>query len=199
MQTIKGKIAKVEVVKGNSAQPSPAPIVMSEAVERPEILEGRSYKIKPNDHAYYITISDIWLNRGTEHEVIRPYEIFINTKDMSAFMWIAGLSRMISAVMRKGGDLHFVIEELLAVHDPNGGYWAKGSYVPSIVAGIGQVIDQHLKWLNGEAVASSDVSVPTSDPTNRTVLPQCPKCMNFTMVVQEGCATCTSCAYSKCG
>ena len=126
-----------------------APQQMHERLERPEALEGTTYKVKPPDHvsrdALYVTINDIVLNAGTDHELRRPFEIFITSKNMDHFQWIVALTRIISAVFRKGGDITFLVEELRSVFDPAGGYWKRGGkYVPSLVAEIGDVIERHL-------------------------------------------------------
>ena len=123
-------------------------IHMHERVERPERLEGHTYKIKSPlfEHALYVTINDIVLNADTEHELRRPYEIFVNSKNMEHFQWTVALTRIMSAVFRKGGDVTFLVEELKAVFDPRGGYFkAGGVYMPSIVAELGVVIEDHLK------------------------------------------------------
>jgi len=123
-------------------------IQMHEKVERPETLVGATYKIKSPlfEHALYVTINDIVLNQGTEYELRRPFEIFINSKNMDHFQWIVALTRIMSAVFRKGGDVTFLVEELKAVFDPRGGYFkAGGVYMPSIVAELGAVIEQHMK------------------------------------------------------
>lgn len=115
---------------------------MNETIPRPEILTGKTYKLKPpgSDHAFYITINDISIENKTY-----PYEIFIQSKDMSHYQWSVALTRTLSAVFRKGGELQFLIKELKEVFDPKGGYWAKGGkYVPSLVAGIGYILEEHL-------------------------------------------------------
>ncbi len=125
-------------------------IHMHEKVERPGTLIGATYKIKSPlfEHSLYVTINDIVLNAGTEHELRRPFEIFINSKNMEHFQWIVALTRIMSAVFRKGGDVTFLVEELKAVFDPRGGYFkAGGVYMPSIVAELGYVIEQHLKMI----------------------------------------------------
>src|SRR6478736_5031598 len=123
-------------------------IQMHEKVERPDTLIGATYKIKSPlfEHALYVTINDIVLNQGTEYEMRRPFEIFINSKNMDHFQWIVALTRIMSAVFRKGGDVTFLVEELKAVFDPRGGYFkAGGVYMPSIVAELGAVVEQHMK------------------------------------------------------
>src|ERR671911_1852853 len=123
---------------------------MHEKLERPEVLIGSTYKIKTpvSDHAMYLTINDIMLNEGTEHEHRRPFEIFINSKNLDHFQWIVALTRIISAVFRKGGDVAFLTEELKAVFDPRGGYWQPGGkFMPSIVAELGYVIERHLQTI----------------------------------------------------
>jgi len=131
------------------AMPATAEVIqMHEKVERPDTLIGATYKIKSPlfEHALYVTINDIVLNQGTEHELRRPFEIFINSKNMDHFQWIVALTRIMSAVFRKGGDVTFLVEELKAVFDPRGGYFkAGGVYMPSIVAELGAIIEQHLK------------------------------------------------------
>lgn len=125
-------------------------IHMHEQIERPEVLVGATYKIKSPlfEHALYVTINDIVLNQGTEHELRRPFEIFINSKSMDHFQWIVALTRIMSAVFRKGGDVTFLVEELKAVFDPRGGYFkAGGVYMPSIVAELGAVVEQHLRFI----------------------------------------------------
>ncbi|MDZ4812237.1 MAG: NrdJb [Pseudomonadota bacterium] len=125
-------------------------IRMSEAIERPDVLIGSTYKIKSPlfEHALYVTLNDIVLNPGTAHELRRPFEIFINSKNMDHFQWIVALTRIMSAVFRKGGDVTFVVEEMKAVFDPRGGYFkAGGVYMPSIVAEIGAVVEEHMKMI----------------------------------------------------
>ena len=126
----------------------PAIVQMHEAIERPEMLLGSTYKIKSPlvEHAFYVTINDIILNPGTEHELRRPFEVFINSKSMEHFQWIVALTRIMSAVFRKGGDVTFLVEEMKAVSDPKGGYFkAGGVYMPSLVAELGFVVEEHLK------------------------------------------------------
>lgn len=129
--------------------PPPLAIVqMHESLERPEMLVGSTYKVKSPlaEHAIYVTINDMVLNQGTPHEQRRPFEMFVNSKNMDQFQWIVALTRIMSAVFRKGGDVTFLVEELRAVFDPRGGYFKPGGvYMPSIVAELGAVIEQHLK------------------------------------------------------
>ncbi|MGL6291305.1 MAG: NrdJb [Silanimonas sp.] len=158
--TKKIKSYSVATPDDKAASPAPAPVAavpplptaeiiqMHERVERPETLVGATYKIKSPlfEHALYVTINDIVLNPGTEHELRRPFELFINSKNMEHFQWIVAITRIASAVFRKGGDVTFLAEEMKAVFDPRGGYFkAGGVYMPSIVAEIGDVIEQHLK------------------------------------------------------
>jgi hypothetical protein len=128
--------------------PTAEVIQMHEQIERPEVLVGSTYKIKSPlfEHSLYVTINDIVLNAGTEHELRRPFEVFINSKNMEHFQWIVALTRIMSAVFRKGGDVTFLVEELKAVFDPRGGYFKSGGvYMPSIVAELGAVVEQHMK------------------------------------------------------
>ena len=156
------KIKSYAVMKPEDAQAEPTPaqavvaagppiaeiIQMHEKVERPEYLVGATYKIKSPlvEHAMYVTINDIVLNHGTNHEMRRPFEVFINSKNMDHFQWVVAITRIMSAVFRKGGDVTFLVEEMKAVFDPRGGYFkAGGVYMPSIVAEIGSVVEEHLK------------------------------------------------------
>ena len=131
-----------------AAEPEDNVIQMHERIKRPEVLVGSTYKIKPPlvEHAMYVTINDIVLNPGTEHEQRRPFEIFINSKSMEHFQWIVALTRIMSAVFRKGGDVTFLVEEMKAVFDPRGGYFKGGGvYMPSLVADLGGIVEDHLK------------------------------------------------------
>ena len=174
-------------------------VYMSEPLDRPNELEGNTYKVKwpDSEHALYITINDIVLNGHR-----RPYEVFLNSKNMEHFAWTVALTRMISAVFRRGGDVSFVVEELKAVFDPRGGAWIKGKYIPSILAAIGGVIEQHMiatGFIAGEGMGLK------SDPQAQVVgldLPRgkaCPSCGQYDMRMVEGCMTCASCGHSKCG
>jgi hypothetical protein len=191
---------------------------MHENVERPEVLLGSTYKIKTpqSEHALYITINDIILNPDTEHEERRPYEVFINSKNMEHFQWVLALTRVISAVFRKGGDACFLVEEMKAVFDPRGGYFKKGGvFMPSLVAEIGYAIESHLKHIGmikpeamsdrqkqflaekrREFEAQHGDSGDTGFP-DKAVL--CAKCSTKAMVLMDGCMTCLNCGESKCG
>ncbi len=140
--------ATVESAPAAIEAPRADVIQMHERVERPEVLVGSTYKVKSPlfEHALYVTINDIVLNPGTRHESRRPFEIFVNSKNMDHFQWVVAITRIMSAVFRKGGDVTFLVEELKAVFDPRGGYFkAGGVYMPSIVAEIGAVVEDHLK------------------------------------------------------
>jgi len=144
------KAAPAAVAAAPKEAPKAEVIQMHESLERPETLVGSTYKIKSPlfEHALYVTVNDIVLNAGTPHEQRRPFEIFINSKNMDHFQWIVALTRIISAVFRKGGDVTFLVEEMKAVFDPRGGYFKPGGiYMPSIVAEIGAVIERHMKMI----------------------------------------------------
>ena len=196
------KKAAPEVISHNGEEPQ-APhgdvIYMSEPLDRPEELEGATYKIKwpDSEHALYITINDLVVSGHR-----RPFEVFINSKNMEHFAWTVALTRMISAVFRRGGDVSFVVEELKAVFDPRGGAWMGGKYIPSILAAIGGVIEQHLVatgFIAGEGLGLK------SDPQAKVVgLDQprgkaCGSCGQYDLRMVEGCMTCGSCGHSKCG
>ena len=225
------KAAALEASREKEERSKAKVIRMTEQVKRPEgmeSLEGSTYKVKTPlfDHAMYVTINDIILNGGTEHESRRPFEIFINSKNMDHFQWIVALTRLMSAVFRKGGDVVFLAEELQAVFDPKGGYFKPGGeFMPSIVAEIGAVIEHHLQKIGlmekdelseqqllileekrAEAEVAAQKKVPADAngqageeiayPASATL---CNKCHTKAVVVMDNCATCLSCGYSKCG
>ena len=151
MKVIDKKITDIAIKKPQSeAGQGPDIERMHEKFQRPESLEGCTYKINTplSDHALYITINDVVLNPGTDHELRRPFEIFINSKNLEHFQWVVALTRVISAVFRKGGDVTFLVEELKAVFDPQGGYFKPGGrFMPSLVAEIGDAIETHMKHI----------------------------------------------------
>ncbi|MFC4217147.1 adenosylcobalamin-dependent ribonucleoside-diphosphate reductase [Pseudophaeobacter arcticus] len=174
-------------------------VYMSEPLDRPQSLEGHTYKLKwpDSEHAIYLTINDVIIS---DHR--RPFEVFINSKNMEHYAWTLALTRMISAVFRRGGDVSFVVEELKAVFDPRGGAWVQGKYIPSILAAIGGVIETHMVktgFLEGEGMGLK--SDPQAEVVNLNA-PRgkaCPSCGQFDMQMIEGCMTCRSCGHSKCG
>ena len=183
-------------------------VQMNPLLQRPQELPGVTYKVKHpmSEHALYITINDILVNEGTELEYRRPFEIFINSKNMENFAWIVALTRVISAVFRQGGDLHFLVEELRSVFDPRGGYWKPGGrYVPSIVAEIGECIETHLKFIGmiSEKFTSDEIKEKRhkieASPAGMHGAKICPKCSQVALVQLEGCDTCLECGYSHCG
>lgn len=200
--------------KPATAPPGPpaegAVVYMTRPLDRPEALPGRTYKVRwpDSDHALYITVNDI-LQDGRR----RPFEIFINSKNMEHYAWTVALTRMVSAVFRRGGDVSFVVEELKAVFDPRGGHWMDGRYVPSLLAAIGETIEKHMiaiGFLPGQGQeatveparaavlsAPSGAAGPADPPAAR--LAQCPRCAQPTLVRQEGCDLCANCGWSKCG
>jgi ribonucleoside-diphosphate reductase alpha chain len=199
-----------------AASPRPADIFeaggvvyMTQPLSRPEALPGQTYKLNwpESEHALYITLNDI-VQDGRR----RPFEVFINSKNMEHFAWTVALTRMISAVFRRGGDVSFVVEEMKAVFDPRGGAWMGGRYVPSLLAAIGDVIERHMidigflpRESTERGVTARVVNLPAPDPQGLPVPPaaarmaQCPKCGEAALIRIEGCDQCTSCDYSKCG
>lgn len=192
---------------------------MNESISRPDALMGTTYKIKPpvSDHAFYITINDVLLNEGTEYEQIHPYEVFINSKSLDHYAWVVAMTRVISAVFRKGGDATFLVEELKAVFDPKGGYFKPGTgqYMPSIVAEIGFVIETHMKRI-GMIKEKTDVhqqrylaekkaqmAADNTEETTSSAFPEnaimCQKCHQKSVITMDGCMTCLNCGDSKCG
>lgn len=219
---ISDKITGYEVVKNEEPKAPESNVVqMHEKLERPELLAGTTYKIKTplTEHALYVTINDIILNPGTEHERRRPFEIFINSKNMDHFQWVVALTRVISAVFRKGGDVTFLVEELHSVFDPRGGYFKKGRYTPSIVAELGDVIEKHLKMIGllpadpidehrKQFIAEKRAEVASrtggkSDADANGEFPSdaqlCSKCSTKAVIRMDGCVTCLNCGDSKCG
>jgi hypothetical protein len=196
-------------------------VQMHEKVERPEMLIGATYKIKTphSDHALYVTINDIVLNPGTAHELRRPFEIFVNSKNMEHFQWILALTRIMSAVFRKGGDVTFLVEEMRSVFDPKGGYFKKGGrFVPSLVAEIGDVLESHMRMIGllrddsadaglraqlaakraeyEQTLLQAERSAPDEFPDSAAL---CQKCLTKAMVRMDNCLTCLNCGESKCG
>ena len=172
-------------------------VYLSEPLERPSTLEGQTYKVKwpGSEHALYITINDVVI---AGHR--RPFEVFINSKNMEHFAWTVALTRMISAVFRRGGDISFVVEELKAVFDPRGGAWMEGKYIPSILAAIGGVIENHLisiGFIEGEGLGLK--SDPKAEGMLASKARACSSCGSFELRMVEGCMTCASCGFSKCG
>jgi len=209
--------SSVVVTKQKASVPTE---VMCEEYARPDVLMGSTYKIKTplSDHALYITINDTLLNQGTIHEERRPFEIFINSKNMDHFQWIVALTRVISAVFRLGGDCTFLVEELKAVFDPKGGYFKSGGrFMPSLVADIGDAIETHFtmiglleekkldesqqafinekrRELDGKKNVSQ-LAEESGFPVNASL---CTKCHTKAVVFNDGCMTCLSCGDSKC-
>ncbi|HWT96860.1 MAG TPA: adenosylcobalamin-dependent ribonucleoside-diphosphate reductase [Terriglobales bacterium] len=186
-------------------------VYMTQPLDRPEALPGQTYKVRwpESDHAIYITLNDI-IQDGRR----RPFEVFINSKNMEHYAWTVGLTRMISAVFRRGGDVSFVVEELKAVFDPRGGSWVGGRYVPSLLAAIGEVIERHMIDIGFIPDPAKDRAAIEHMAARKVVnladgqgngdggtrkLAHCPKCNSPSLIRQEGCDLCTSCGYSKCG
>ena len=216
-----GMAPENEVIAGAEGSASNV-IQMHEKLERPEMLIGSTYKIKTplSEHALYVTINDIVLNPETPYEKRRPFEIFINSKNMDHFQWIVALTRIISAVFRKGGDATFLVEELRSVFDPQGGYFKRGGkYTPSLVAEIGDAIEAHMKMIG--MILEDDLddhqqklvddkrqeyesrNQPNPEDRSTTGFPAearlCSKCQTKAVVLLDGCMTCLNCGDSKCG
>ena len=196
-------------------------IRMHERLERPEMLIGSTYKVKTpvSDHAMYVTINDIILNEGTVHEKRRPFEIFINSKNLDHYQWIVALTRIISAVFRKGGDVAFLVDELTAGFDPRGGYWQPGGrFMPSIIAELGYVVEKHLVLIGlmtapeldagqqqmiAEKRAEFEEAQKQQDAFSKSDYPEgaqlCVKCSTAAVIMMDGCMTCLCCGESRCG
>jgi len=200
-------------------------VQLGEPLSRPDKLVGNTYKIKTpvTEHALYITINDVVMNEGTPQEHRRPFEIFINSKNMDHFQWIVALTRVMSAVFRKGGDVTFLVEELHSVFDPSGGYFKKGGkYIPSLVAEIGEVVEQHLQEIGmlkksepdqhqkklieekrAEYLAKQSDDTSSAGELTAEGFPKgaqlCNKCQTKAAIIMDGCLTCLNCGESKCG
>lgn len=225
---IDNKIVGYKVLKDDAEATQDAPVAseeennvvqMHEKVERPDTLLGSTYKIKTplSEHALYITVNDIILNEGTEHELRRPFEVFINSKSMDHFQWIVALTRIISAVFRKGGDVTFLVEELRSVFDPAGGYFKKGGkFMSSLVAEIGDVLESHMRMIGliketgpdkhqqklideKKAEFKQKQTQKDSDGEFPASASLCSKCQTKAMIQMDNCLTCLNCGESKCG
>jgi len=222
---VTGKEESPEAAQAPAAEPAPEPqdkiVQLHEKLQRPEMLIGSTYKVKTplSEHALYVTINDIVLNSGTANELRRPFEIFINSKNMDHFQWIVALTRIVSAVFRKGGDVTFLVEELRSVFDPRGGYFKKGGkYMPSLVAEIGDAIechmrmigllkddglDEHQQKLVAEKRAQFEAASSMAGTSDNSDFPEgaqlCAKCHTKAAIVMDGCLTCLNCGESKCG
>jgi ribonucleoside-diphosphate reductase alpha chain len=196
---VTGAVLAAEPVRTGGTERSDGVVYMTDPLERPESLQGRTYKLvwPDSDHAIYITVNDI-----ADGSRRRPFEVFINSKNMEHYAWTVALTRMISAVFRRGGDVSFVVEELKAVFDPRGGQWMDGKYVPSLLAAIGEVIERHMIDIGflpapearGDGLRESFLRQAVGGERLR----QCPKCGAAGLTRQEGCDVCIACGYSKC-
>jgi hypothetical protein len=197
-------------------------VQIGEPLDRPEKITGSTYKVKTpvTEHALYITINDVVMNEGTPQEHRRPFEIFINSKNMDHFQWIVALTRVMSAVFRKGGDVTFLVEELKSVFEPSGGYFKKGGkFVPSLVAEIGEVVEQHLqnigmlkkpgldehqqKLVDEKRTEYYEKHAKKDEEMTAEGFPKgsqlCGKCNTKAAIIMDGCLTCLNCGESKCG
>jgi len=208
-----------EAIKKEGTKPAEI-FQLGDPLSRPDQITGSTYKVKTpvTEHALYITINDVLMNEGTEQEHRRPFEIFVNSKNMEHFQWIVALTRVMSAVFRKGGDITFLVEELESVFDPNGGYYKKGGkYIPSLVAELGQVVEQHLINIGmlqkqnpdehqQNLIAEKKADFVKKNPNgldSDTGFPSgsqlCKKCNVKASIMMDGCLTCLNCGESKCG
>ena len=208
-----------EPEKNESAEEASNVFQLGEPLDRPEKITGTTYKVKTpvTDHAFYITINDVVMNEDTPQEHRRPFEIFVNSKNMEHFQWIVALTRVMSAVFRKGGDVTFLVEELESVFDPSGGYYKKGGkYIPSLVAELGHVVETHLENIGmlkssepdqhqkklidekkDEYLKKNQNSLDASGFPKDAQL--CAKCQTKAAILMDGCLTCLNCGESKCG
>jgi hypothetical protein len=214
------KLVEVKAPVGRETSEDGKVVRMHEKLDRPEMLRGSTYKVKTpvDDHAMYVTINDIVLNMDTEHESQRPFEIFVNSKNLDHYQWIVALTRIMSAVFRKGGDVTFIVDELKAVFDPRGGYWQPGGkYMPSIIAELGHIVEKHLQYIGLLPKEQLDDHQRQLIETKRKEYEEskkqtdafardmpagaqmCGKCHDKSVILMDGCMTCLSCGDSKCG
>jgi hypothetical protein len=215
------KLVEVKAPVGRETSEDGKVVRMHEKLDRPEMLRGSTYKVKTpvDDHAMYVTINDIVLNMDTEHESQRPFEIFVNSKNLDHYQWIVALTRIMSAVFRKGGDVTFIVDELKAVFDPRGGYWQPGGkYMPSIIAELGHIVEKHLQYIGMLPQNTLDEhqrklidskrqeyedSKRQQDAFSVNEFPDgsqmCGKCNAMAVIMMDGCMTCLGCGDSKCG
>ncbi|CAN1486343.1 hypothetical protein MCETALH18_00077 [Methylophilaceae bacterium] len=216
------KDAEVKAAELEAHKAATKVVQLGEPLSRPDKLVGNTYKIKTpvTEHALYITINDVIMNEDTPQEHRRPFEIFINSKNMEHFQWIVALTRVMSAVFRKGGDVTFLVEELKSVFEPSGGYFKKGGkFVPSLVAEIGEVVEQHLqeigmlkkpgldqhqqKLVDEKKAEYLEKHAKAGDEVTAEGFPKgaqlCAKCNTKAAIVMDGCLTCLNCGESKCG
>jgi ribonucleoside-diphosphate reductase alpha chain len=204
---VRGAVLEVKAAESVPAVPEHD---TSKPLDRPDAVPGQTYKLRwpESDHAIYITVNDIEVKNPDGSLKRRPFEVFINSKNMEHYAWTVALTRMISAVFRRGGDVGFVVEELKAVFDPRGGQWMNGRYVPSLLAAIGGVMEEHMITIgflasdkvgtaSDEAVEPDNV-VHLDTPVRDKRFRACPKCGTYALLRQEGCDSCTSCGFSKC-
>jgi len=220
-QDKKDAIAKAAELEAQKIEASKV-VQLGEPLSRPDKLVGNTYKIKTpvTEHALYITINDVIMNEGTPQEHRRPFEIFINSKNMEHFQWIVALTRVMSSVFRKGGDVTFLVEELRSVFEPSGGYFKKGGkFIPSLVAEIGEVVEQHLqeigmlqkpgldqhqqKLVDEKRTEYMATQAKHGEEVNADGFPKgaavCAKCSTKAVIMMDGCLTCLNCGDSKCG
>ena len=216
------KDAEVKAAELEAHKAANKVVQLGEPLSRPDKLVGNTYKIKTpvTEHALYITINDVIMNEDTPQEHHRPFEIFINSKNMEHFQWIVALTRVMSAVFRKGGDVTFLVEELKSVFEPSGGYFKKGGkFVPSLVAEIGEVVEQHLqeigmlkksgldqhqqKLVDEKKAEYLEKHAKAGDEVTAEGFPKgaqlCAKYNTKAAIIMDGCLTCLNCGESKCG
>jgi len=209
---VTGSVLSLESDKPSKAavvtkeEPLPLQGGLVEPMERPKILTGTTYKLKWDTRSFYVTMNDYMDDDGNAI----PFEIFINSSEMASLQWTVALTRMISAIYRRGGDVAFVGEELKRISDPHGGFWVDKKFVPSFVALLGQTIVNHLESMADNNMLNEEMDPETSGsiiddivesmPELKGNMPrQCLECFSFSLVVSSGCETCTACGHSKCG
>ena len=159
----------------------------SQVRDRPAILSGKTYKLywPPNEATFYVTIND--------DGAARPFEIFISSTHAQYTEWTTALTLMITAILRRGGDVSFIAENLKQIVSATSSAWVKGKYCNSLVAMIGETIELHM---------NRESAVIEAAPVEKSVdalLSFCPRCGQKALIHSEGCGSCQNCGYSNCG
>lgn len=199
---VTGSILSVEPKPETKSEPTPGAVNTPtpeyrdmRIMERPQVMDGSTYKVRWAGDAYYVTFNHALLEQG-----YAPFEMFINSKNIEHSAWITALTRMISAVFQRGGDIRFVAEEMKNVHDPKGGQWINGRYVPSLVALLGQTLEEHMNLIGYQSTPELPKTIEATKGLDLSTVPdQCPSCKSFSMIEASGCPVCQNCGYSKCG
>jgi len=180
---------------------------------RPDIVPGNTHKVKwpTTGDNIYITVTNV------DGE---PLELFIKHQDSSIGEWTDALSRMVTGVMRRGGDLRFIVDQLSKVGSTSGGAFVDGVYRPSVVAAIAGVVEKEFKSLGvyeraigmpignnkndeaeptAEALQAKDATERKDEHVSVANGAPCPNCKQPFLRRESGCDSCALCGYLRCG